>query len=109
MVGSAVARMVESVFSMNSAVATTKGTTGTFMVSGLADMRWRSRAQHLAPLRPAPGDLHRDRIRGAERRIAPALETLEGIGKRPCGTMAAQGSVEAIELGRAAVRREHVD
>ena len=33
--------MVESVFSMKMAVATTSETIGTFMASGLADMRWR--------------------------------------------------------------------
>src|SRR5882757_500301 len=108
-VGSAVARMVESVFSMKSAVATTSGTTGIFMASGLADMGWRAVPQHLPPLRPAPSDLGCDRIRGAEGRVAPTLEPLERVRQRPRGAVPAQGRVEARELGRAALRLEHED
>src|SRR5437762_1429997 len=100
MVGRAVARIVASVFSMKSAVATTKGTTGTFMTSGLADTRRLPGAQHLPPPRPAPLDLGGDRVRRGERRIAPHFEPLEGIGQRPRGAVPAQGLMEARELGR---------
>src|SRR5215470_17157310 len=108
MVGSAVARMVESVFSMKSAVATTNGTIGMTMASGLARMRRRPCAQHLSAPDPTPGNFGRDGIGGAERHIAPAFQPLEGIGQRPGGAVAAQSLVEARELGRSTFRPEHV-
>src|SRR5438132_3990335 len=98
-VGRAVARIVESVFSMKSAVATTSGTIGMFMASGPAHTRRLWRAQHLSSLHPPPGDLGGDRIRRGERCIAPGLQALERIGQRPRGAMALQGLVEARELG----------
>src|SRR5215470_2732668 len=109
MVGSAVARMVESVFSMKSAVATTSGTIGTTMASSLARMRGRRCAQHPSALQPAPGNLSGDGIGRAERHIAPAFEPFEGIGQGPGGAIAVQGRMEARELGRSAGGCKHID
>src|SRR5262245_48847978 len=94
---------------MKRAVATTRGTIGTTMASGLARTRGRPRAQHLSALQPAPGNLGRDRIGRAKRHIAPALEPLERIGQRPGGTIVVEGLVEAHELRRSTGGCEHID
>src|SRR5688572_32506702 len=94
---------------MNSAVATTSGTMGNAMASGLAAGCGRRRAQHLAPLEPAPRDLAGDGLGRVEQRILPGLEPLETLRHRPRGPVIAQRLVKARELNRAALGLEHID